>query len=60
MNGYSEMRLRVAKDRIRDMHAEADIRRLARPTPTQDADTASRRTFSALFARSLRVIGLAN
>ena len=60
MNGYSEMRLQVAKDRIRDMHAEADIRRLARRTPTQDGDAASQRSLGALFGRSLRVLGLAN
>ena len=60
MNGYSEMRLQVAKDRISDLHAEADIRRLAHRASTQDADAASRRTFSGLFGRSLHVLGLAN
>jgi hypothetical protein len=60
MNGYSEMRLQVAKDRIRDLHAEADIRRLAHRTPTQDAGEASKHSLGALFGRSLRVLGLAN
>jgi hypothetical protein len=60
MNVYSEMRLQVAQDRIRDLHAEADIRRLARRTPTQDPGEASKHSLGALFGRSLRVLGLAN
>ena len=60
MNGFTDMRLQVANDRIRDMHAEAAIRRLARRTPTQDSAAASRRSLGSLFGWSLRVLGLAN
>lgn len=60
MNGYSEMRLQVANDRIREMHAEAAVRRLARRAPTHDPDAASQRSLGAWFGRSLRVLGLAH
>jgi hypothetical protein len=60
MNGYSELRLQVANDQIRRMHADAAGQRLARRSPTQDPDAAPPRSIGALFGRSLRILGLAH
>lgn len=60
MNGYSEMRLQAANARIREMHAEAAVRRLARREPIQDSDATAHRSLGAMFGRSLRILGLAH
>jgi hypothetical protein len=60
MNGYSDMRLQVANERIREMHAEATVRRLARRAPIQDSPAAAQRSLGAMFGRSLRILGLAH
>lgn len=60
MNGYSEQRLQVANDRIREMHAEAAVRRLARREPIHGSDATAQRSLGAMFGRSLRILGLAH
>jgi hypothetical protein len=60
MNGYSELRLQVANDQIRRLHADAASQRLARRTSTDDPDTTATHSIGALFGRSLRILGLAH
>ena len=60
MNGFTDLRLQVANDRIRRMHADAANQRLARRANSQTFDDAPRRSIGGALGRSLRVLGLAH
>jgi len=58
MNGFTDLRLQVANDQIRRMHAEAASQRLARAA-SQPGDATSRSSVGVAFGWSLRILGLA-
>jgi hypothetical protein len=60
MNGYSELRLQIANDQIRELQPDAARQRLAGRARTQDANAASQRALGSLFGRSLHILRLAH
>jgi hypothetical protein len=60
MNGFTDLRLQVANDRIRRFQAEAASARLAHRASSQPPADATRRSIGAAFGRSLRALGLAH
>lgn len=60
MNGFTDLRLQVAHDQIRRLHADAASARLARHSLAPHVEGGPRRSFGSVFGRSLRAIGLAH
>jgi hypothetical protein len=60
MNGFTDLRLQAANDRIRGFQAEAASARRARRASTQAPDDPTRRSIGTAFGRSLRALGLAH
>ena len=56
MNGFTELRLQVAKDRIDRMHADAARERFARRTPQVVIRAGRRPSLATVFGRSLRAL----